>query len=206
MQTKSSIAALLVLVISSVCFAEPQRLINIRDMYPSVSPDSSVLVFQSNRAGAGQIFSIDIGDPSDDAAAAQLTNAPLGAETPVVSPNGKKIALSIYHAEGNNDVFVMNIDGSNLTQLTFGPGYDGHPHWSSDGTRIFYNSDRSTPDLEVSWSNRWHEIYSMRSDGSDVRQHTKCESVCTYGSVSPNGQKVLYRKVIPINGFDADRS
>ena len=192
----------LVLSISTNSWAEPERLINISDMYPSVSPDSATLVFQSNRAGAGQIFAMDVGNTVSNTLATQLTNSPLGAETPVISPDGKKIVLSIYGAEGNNDVFVMNIDGSNLTQITFGPGYDGHPHWNADGTRIFFNSDRSTPDMGASWSNRWHEIFSVKSDGSDVRQHTKCKSVCTYGSVSPDGQKVLYRKVVPVGGFD----
>jgi len=103
--------------------------------------------------------------------------------------------------ENNNDVFTMNTDGTGLVQLTDSPGYDGHPHWSADGKRIVFNSDRSSPDPDAGWSDRWHEIYSMNADGSEIRKHTNCESVCTYGSLSPDGSKVLYRKVINSPSF-----
>lgn len=192
----------LIVATSAAAAGEPERLLNVRDMYPSVSLDSHLLVFQSNRTGTNQIYRTQFGLASSDNVVEQLTNAALGAETPVVSPDGNKIALAIYLADGNNDVFVMNVDGSDLRQLTFGPGYDGHPHWSADGSRIAFNSDRTTPDRDAAWSDRWHEIFSMKADGSDIRQHTKCRSVCTYGSLSPDGSKLLYRKVIAVAGLD----
>jgi TolB protein len=178
--------------------AETERLINIRDMYPSASPDHQQLVFQSNRSGTNQVWLMNM----DSSGVRQLTDMPGGTETPVFSPDGRKIVFDVYVSDGNNDVFTMNIDGSGLTQLTHSPGYDGHPHWSTDGQRIVFNSDRSSPDPEAPWSDRWHEIYSMRADGTDVRQHTHCESVCTYGSLSPDGRRVLYRKVIDGPAFN----
>ena len=190
----------------SVTHAGSVRLINIRDMYPSITPDSRTLVFQSNRSGVDQIFSMDLSHADDIKPSVQLTHSKLVAETPSVSPDGKKIVLSMYVAEDNNDVFTMNVDGTGLTQLTSAPGYDGHPHWNVDGTRIVFNSDRTTPDAKAPWNRRWHEIFSMRSDGSDVQQHTRCEVVCTYGSVSPDGSRVLYRKVINSAGFNWDLS
>ena len=194
--------ACLIAVFSFVAEAgeETERMINVRDMYPSMSPDSKSLVFESTRTGTNQVFIKTIGD--EDSTTTQLTQSLHGAETPVVSPDGTKIVFAMYLEEGNNDVFVMNLDGSDLRQLTDGPGYDGHPHWSADGSRIAFNSDRTTPDRDASWSDRWHEIFSMKSDGSDVQQHTRCKSVCTYGSLSPDGQSVLYRKVIDAPGHN----
>jgi TolB protein len=125
-----------------------------------------------------------------------LTDDPLGAETPAFSPDGKHIVFAAYVAEGNNDVFIMAADGSGRRRITEGPGYDGHPHFSFDGNRIVFNSDRTTPDRDASWGQRWHEIFSVAMDGSDLRQHTRCESVCTFGSLSPDGKKVLYRNMI----------
>ena len=192
------------LLVTCCCIARagepPEQIIKVSDIYPSMSPDGSLLVFESDRAGVAQIFSTTMN--GDESVTTQLTRSRYGAETPVVSPDGTQIVFAMYVEEGNNDVFVMNIDGSGLTQLTNGPGYDGHPHWNADGSRIAFNSDRTTPDHSAAWNQRWHEIFSMRSDGSDVRQHTRCESVCTYGSLSPDGQSVLYRKVVGEPGLN----
>jgi TolB protein len=194
---------ILTALFSTCTLAETQRLINTRDMYPSPSPAGDQVVFQSNRVGVNQVFIMDI-DPETGVGnnIRQLTNVPLGAETPVFSPDGKSIVYAAYVGEDNNDVFTMDPDGSNKKRLTEGPGYDGHPHWNADGSRIAFNSDRSSPDPDAGWSDRWHEIYSMNADGSDVQKHTNCQSVCTYGSLSPDGQTVLYRKVIDGPAFN----
>jgi TolB protein len=194
----NGLVLLLLALSASHTQAETQRLINIRDMYPSVSPDGQQLVFQSNRTGSNQIFVMSM----DGSEIRQLTEVPLGAETPMFSLDGHRIVFAAYVDDDNNDVFTMNTDGSDLQRLTHGKGYDGHPHWSADGQRIVFNSDKTTPDADASWSDRWHEIFSMKVDGSDVRQHTHCESVCTFGSLSPDGKKVLYRKVIIAAGLN----
>jgi TolB protein len=198
MKIKTVMTILLMLLAFADVQAQTHRLINIRDMYPSVSPDGGQLVFQSNRTGKNQIFIMNI-DGSD---LKQLTKFPLGAETPVFSPDGRQLVFDVYVGEDNNDVFVIKTDGSGLKQLTDSPGYDGHPHWSSDGQRIVFNSDRTSPDPLASWDDRWHEIFSMNADGSDVRQHTRCQSVCTFGSLSPDGKTVTYRKVIKAAGLN----
>lgn len=197
-------ALLIAALASSTASAETQRLINTRDMYPSPSPDGRQLVFQSNRSGSNQVYLVNISsaDEEADRSVRQLTSFPLGAETPAIAPDGKRIVFAAYLGEDNNDVFVINSDGSGQVQLTNSPGYDDHPHWSHDGQRIVFNSDRSSPNRSAGWSDRWHEIYSMKADGSDVQQHTRCESVCTFGSLSPDGSQVLYRKVINGPAFD----
>jgi len=198
MKNNLPIILLLILLNPDYVLAETQRLINTRDMYPNVSPDGKQLVFQSNRTGSNQIFVMNI-DGSD---LKQLADFPLGAETPVFSPDGETVVFAVYVGEDNNDVYTIKADGSGLKQLTKSPGYDGHPHWSFDGQRIVFNSDRTSPDPTASWSDRWHEIFSMNADGSDVRQHSRCQSVCTFGSLSPDGKKILYRKVIKAAGLN----
>jgi TolB protein len=193
MRHKTVSAGLLLLGIAAIADADNSvtRLTNIINSYPDPSPDGRLIAFQSNRTGTPQIYVMN----ADGTDVKQLTDDPRGAETPVWSPNGQTIVYGAYVADDNNDVFVMKADGSERKRLTSGPGYDGHPHWSFDGARIIFNSDRASPDLRADWSNRWHEIFSMSADGSDVRQHTTCQSICTYGSLSPDGRKILYRKV-----------
>jgi len=200
MNNKTAIFFLLIFLGSNNTQAQTERLINTRDMYPSASPNGKLVVFQSNRTGSNQLFILN----REDDEIRQLAEFPLGAETPAFSPDGQRIAFDVYVGENNNDVFTINMDGSGLKQLTDSPGYDGHPHWSSDGRRIVFNSDRTSPDPDADWSDRWHEIFSMKADGTDVQQHTRCKAVCTFGSLSPDGKKVLYRKVIKAPGFDWD--
>lgn len=81
-------------------------------------------------------------------------------KTPHWSPRGDKI---VYHADsgqGATNLFVINPDGSNRTQVTFGKGNTGQAVWSPDGNFIFYRSDQ---DGKV-WG-----IFVMRADGSARR-------------------------------------
>lgn len=60
--------------------------------------------------------------------------------TPAVSPDGKRIALTL---EGSTfDVWVADLERGTLTKVTFG-GDDYLPRWSPDGRMLAYNSSKS---------------------------------------------------------------
>ncbi|QQS41851.1 MAG: PD40 domain-containing protein [Acidobacteriota bacterium] len=179
----------------------PTRLTNVRNSYPHPSADGSKIVFQSNRTGRNEIFVMN----SDGSGVKQITDGPGASHSPKFSPNGSKIAFAGY-VDGNSDIYTMNADGSGRERLTEHPGDDSHPSWSSDGRRIVFNSARTTPDLSVEWQFQIHEIFSIAADGSDLRQHTRCKSVCTYGSLSPDGKRIAYRKTVNAPGFLWDLS
>ena len=62
-------------------------------------------------------------------------------------------------ADGNVDIYVMNVDGSNIRRLTDAAGPDTLPAWTPDG-RIVFRSARGG-----SWG-----IYIMDADGSGQKQ------------------------------------
>ena len=58
---------------------------------------------------------------------------------------------------GNAEIYVMNADGSDQTNLINDPAVDSAPTWSPDGAKIAFYSDRDGNG----------EIYVMNADGSD---------------------------------------
>ena len=197
--------------------ASAQRVTNVMDRYPQLSHDGTTLVFDSNRSGTWQIYTckvdgvVDGGAKFPDQTAPlyrsdpvhQITNLPFAARCPCWSPDMKKLAFA-GEPDGHSEIFVMVSDGSHVVQLTHTGGDDSHPHWSTDGSRIMFNSSRTTPDPKADWSKQWHELFSMKPDGTDVRQHTHFKTVCTYGSFSPDMKKITYRKVIDGPGMQWD--
>ena len=178
-----------------------KRLTNVIDSYPQLSKDGKMLVFQSNRSGAMQIYT----SKADGSEVRQITHLNFAAATPCWSPDMKRIVFAA-EPSGHSEIFVMNADGSNVVQLTHTGGDDSHPHWSADGSRIMFNSSRTTPDPAADWSKQWHELFSMKPDGSDVQQHTHFRTVCTFGSFSPDMKRITYRKVIDGPAFQWDLS
>jgi TolB protein len=81
---------------------------------------------------------------------------------PAWSPTGAQIAFSAV-VGGHRDIYVVNVDGTGLQQVTQTPKTDEFaPAWSPDGTHIVFQAN---PD------GQW-DIYRMRADGSDRRQLT----------------------------------
>ncbi|HKO44783.1 MAG TPA: protein kinase [Pyrinomonadaceae bacterium] len=103
------------------------------EMYPTLTPDGQTLVFASSQSGTWDIYRQTVGER----AGVNLTNSADSADTqPALSPDGLRIAFRSFGRRGG--VFVMNIDGSNLTQVT-DSGFN--PAWSPDGNELALNDD-----------------------------------------------------------------
>ena len=84
-------------------------------------------------------------------------------------------------------IFKMGIDGSNLTQLTFGPHADWDP-CELPGGRIVFISSRKKSHLRCGI--KWHPnfaLMSMNSDGSDIIHLSYHETNEWHPSVDNNG-------------------
>lgn len=171
------------------------------DRNPSVSPDGRQLVFQSDRSGRRALYmSRATGD--DVAVFLDSGDEPRYADW---SPRGDRIAYAADVA-GEDDIFVINVDGTGRRRLTTHPARDGHPRWSPDGTRIFFNSERVASEPEAPRTGEdVVDIFSVRPDGSDLTRHTWCRSECSYPSLSPDGTRLLYRRVFWDAGDDGER-
>ena len=193
------------LLLAATAASQPMSITAVRDAYPHLSPDGQALIFHSNRSGRQGIWisGADGGNPRLLFDGGQLGSDP---GTPVWSPDGLSIAFAMKPAgatdENESEIYVMGRDGSGIHRLTTAPGDDSHPHWGTDGKRIFFNSARATPDLKADWTRQWIDIYSMAADGSDLRRHTECRAVCTYPVPSPDGRSVAHRKTLVAAGVN----
>ena len=120
---------------------------------------------------------------------AQATTAPIATEVdPTVTkiaptnppePTPTQVVLGVVEGtiafrsdrDGNDEIYVMNGDGSGQTNLTNNPSDDDLPAWSPDGTRIVYCSHG--------------EINIMNADGSSQTNLTNNSSEDCLPSWSP---------------------
>jgi Tol biopolymer transport system component len=103
--------------------------------YPSVGPNNQ-MAFKgwSNTAFGLRLATADMENVSS------VTNVDQDT-APILSPDGQKIAF-MSRREENWDIYVVNIDGSDLQRLTEDPAQDGLPAWSPDGNAVAFVSDR----------------------------------------------------------------
>src|SRR5690606_7943540 len=63
---------------------------------------------------------------------------------PVWSPDYRQIAF-VSERDGNQDIYIMDADGSNVVNLTNHPDADFWPVWSPEGNHIVFQSMRDRP-------------------------------------------------------------
>jgi len=94
---------------------------------------------------------------------------------PSWSPKGDRIAFTRFH-DGDYEIFTVNIDGTDVRQLTNQPGNDAHCAWSPDGEWIAFTSARGgfkdESVLHPYNPQSYGDIYVMRADGTEVTQLT----------------------------------
>jgi Tol biopolymer transport system component len=159
------------------------------DMYPAWSADGKQIAFSSNRDGNYEIYVIN----ADGSNPTRLTESPTQDSSPAWLPaSGSASSASgeIAYASnlgGDFEIWLVNTDGSYLSQLTDNDAMDLSPAWSPDGSRLAFVSNRDGND----------EIYTMNADGSDVRRLTDTPDASeSFPAWSADGQLI---------SFDSDR-
>jgi TolB protein len=150
----------------------------------------------------------DDGDGGTGTAGATTTRAPLGtapgnavSPPPVVSGSGDgpepsgRLAFYSFR-DGDQEIYTMNVDGSDQTNITNNPADDFEPDWSPDGERIAFVSLREGA----------AQIFVMDADGGNVQQLTQSGGGYLSPRWSPDGQSIALSRSGTIMVMNADGS
>jgi dipeptidyl aminopeptidase/acylaminoacyl peptidase len=174
--------------------------------------DGKNLSFQSNYKAWGlecdQIFNMDISKASKDTTyRPPLVSTGKGRTTcSYFLPGNKQILFASTHLSGDKcpesvtmegkylwsvynsyDIFVADLNGKIVKQLTNTPGYDAEATISPKGDKIVFTSDRSG-DLE---------LWTMNIDGSNQKQVTFGLGYDGGAFFSPDGKQLVFRASRP---------
>ena len=98
---------------------------------------------------------------------------------PSWSADGRRIAFNAGSPTAS-DIYLINHDGSGLTQVTRNAHANFYPTWSPDGSRLAFSSNR-----DGDW-----DIYVMNADGSRVRQLVDSPGLDDKPQWSPDGSRI----------------
>ncbi|TXD82683.1 hypothetical protein ESY86_12935 [Subsaximicrobium wynnwilliamsii] len=173
--------------------------------------DDQQLVFQSNNKDWGvncdQMFLMDRDDTFKDGKPPMISTGMGRTTCAYFLPDNKHIIYASTHLGDkacpdtplrkngkyiwpiydSYDIFVADLEGNIVNQLTNEVGYDAEPTVSPKGDKIVFTSTRSG-DLE---------LYTMNIDGSDVKQITNELGYDGGAFFSPDGTKLIFRSSRP---------
>jgi Tol biopolymer transport system component len=84
-----------------------------------------------------------------------------------------------------SDIFVMNVDGSNVRNVTNDGEWQGDVDWSPDGQQLVYSA--SVDDNNGGWT-----LHIISADGSSRRRVSERHMFAVSPSWSPNGQRIAF--------------
>ncbi len=130
---------------------------------PTWGPDGRTLAYSSYADRYPDIYvaTLDGRPPSRPAKGTEIVHN----QGPAISPDGNRLAFVSNRAgQGNNDIWVVNRDGSGLTNLTPNTpkSMEGAPTWAPGGNQLAFTSDRTGI----------NQIYLMEADGTGVQRLT----------------------------------
>jgi TolB protein len=187
---KSDVPAELAIYVVDVDGQHEQRLTpGNRSTCPGWFPDGKKIAYVSIESNNRSIYTMQ----ADGSDRKLLSSANNFFTTLSVSPTGDKICLTTSGWEMATNIWMMNVDGSNLKNLIAGPDHftendemwgesNGNPVWSPDGKKIAYVSSVTSRS----------EIYVINSDGTNDRRLTNTGKFNSSPSWSKDGQYILF--------------
>ena len=145
-------------------------------MSPAWSPDSRRLAYVSFEGDRSSIFiqTLRTGNRIQVSSRAGVNGAP------AFSPDGRKLVVTLSDADGNLDIYTLDISSRQTRRITTHRAIDTEGSWSPDGSHIYFTSDRSGGP----------QIYRVSSNGGSAERVTFEGSYNARPRLSPDGEKL----------------
>ncbi|MEI6508303.1 MAG: hypothetical protein WCO54_07445 [Bacteroidota bacterium] len=170
------------------------------DAEATVSPKGDKIVFTSTRNGDLDLYIMDI----DGKNVKQLTHA-LGYDGGAFfSPDGTKLVFRASRPEGkdtveykeflanglvaptNMEIYTMNIDGSDIKQITHLGKANWAPFYHPSGKKIIFSSNHHS---QKGWD---FQLWMVNEDGSGIEQITTESVFNAFPMFSPDGKRLVF--------------
>jgi len=122
----------------------------------SWGPNGAWLVAESDVQGFSDVVRLE---PREGVPELRLTEVREGCFEPAVSPDGTQVAF-VSSGEGDPEIFVMKLDGTDVRRLTTFYMEDFEPRWSPDGKWLSFFSSREQGR---------ERLFIVRPDGTELR-------------------------------------
>jgi Tol biopolymer transport system component len=162
--------------------------------HPAWSPDGRYIAYEFYNSFVDQIVVMDA-----DGRNKRVVAKCRGADSPVWSPDGTKIAFSCIMGWADHNwsylayksIFIVGVDGSNETQLTYGNFTDQSYQWSPDGDAIVFVSTRDArvpgPMDPINW-----DIYLVNPGDGEITHLVDNPSPDINPAWSHDGGRIAY--------------
>jgi len=161
-------------------------LVTIGAAFASAAQDGRI-AFVGNQGGSFQLYTVN----PDGSGMVQVTNLPptlFETWVPDFSPDGLRLTFcyGTFDNFGNlfTEIYVVNVDGTSLRQLTNDGLIDCFPRWSPDGSSIVFG--RTVPRTQQL------VVTTMRADGSDKRELSSPVWGIARSGFTPGGKHILW--------------
>ena len=109
----------------------------------------------------------------------ELTNGPNNSGFPSMSPDGRRFVYRTFGPEGDG-LRIMDIETKTVTPIA--GGYDNFPLWSPRGDLIMFSRQAEGD----------YEIYTIKPDGTGLRQLTHSRGNDAHMAWSPDGEHIAF--------------
>ena len=152
------------------------------EKYPQFSPDGSFIIYQGWQKGKMEIFFLGLLDKNNVNITRNVKYNDILSHGNAFSPDGQSIVFA-SDRDGNRNIYLMNINGSDVKQLTSDESNDYEPVFSPDGQSIIFTSERD--------GNK--EIYSIDPETKDLNNLTNSPGDDWNPRFYPDGQKIVFQ-------------